>query len=268
MIQAVTCIQVTLLLWFAILHPVTSFSAPFPSPFPNSRPVTEDELVTMEKQTGQKSPCQAAIGVPVSCKCGHGYPQAFTLNPMPSTGRINSGLVKLTCPMLVNAIDELEDDGYIKEISKKLEANSEWQEQVKQVHEKHAHTRKQLITDDKLNILQDKLGERASLAFMESGVAASTIDSLDVKCLHAWYGDYLFTSPDKESKTSPLGEIIGDLLRSRGIDLAGSENCSSFCDPLSKTMVQPPNPRNKQRLKSRKEIARRKRKKENVGDEQ
>ena len=230
--------------------------------FPNSRPVTKDDLKSMERQTGQKSPCEAAIGVPSTCSCRHGFPQVFAMNPMPTTGRMNSGLVKLTCPLLVNALDALEDKGHIQNLSAELENRPNWQEQVKNTHVKHADVRKELVTDAQREVLRNKLGDRASSSFMESGVAGSTPDSLDVKCLHAWFGDFLFCSREEQQQSSPFGREIRNLLIESGTDITGTLTCHAKCDPTSISVASPPNPRNKQRLKTRKEIARRKRKKE------
>ncbi|CAN0270235.1 unnamed protein product, partial [Discosporangium mesarthrocarpum] len=44
----------------------------------------------------------------VSPPCRHGFPQAFGFYP--SSHRISSGLFRLSCPMLVQAIDTLEKE--------------------------------------------------------------------------------------------------------------------------------------------------------------
>lgn len=267
--------------------------------FPNSKQTTPEDLECMQRQTGQTAPVNAAIGIPSTCNCRHGFPQAFAMDPFPATGRINSGLVKLTCPHLVTAIDALEDDGFIQKLSSTLAVSEEWQSAAIQVHEKHARTRYDLLINDddeekdaQLDTLRSKLGDRAAKALMDSGVAGSTTNSLDVKCLHAWMGDHLFfrdeTVTDTDTETgvvrvvdvdeedsarsmssemevkhdSPIGQAVCDALKDRGIDVRGTDSCHLACNPQSTVLASPPNPRNKQRLRSRKEVARRKRRKQ------
>jgi len=250
--------------------------------FPNSKQTTPEHLDCMRRQTGQTAPVNAAIGVPSKCNCRHGFPQAFAMDPLPATGRINSGLVKLTCPHLVTAIDALEDDGFIQKLSTRLTENEDWQSAATIVHEKHSQTRYELINEeDKLDTVRSKLGDRAAKALMDSGVAGSTSTSLDVKCLHAWMGDHLFQGDDDEVEVdvdvdvedsismlhSPIGQAVCDALEGKGIDVKGTASCHIACNPQSTLIASPPNPRNKQRLRSRKEVARRKRRKqENEGD--
>lgn len=263
--------------------------------FPNSKQTTPEDLECMQRQTGQTAPVNAAIGIPSTCNCRHGFPQAFAMDPFPATGRINSGLVKLTCPHLVTAIDALEDDGFIQKLSSTLAENEEWQSAAIQVHEKHARTRYSLLINDdeeeeedtQLDTLRSKLGDRAAKALMDSGVAGSTTTSLDVKCLHAWMGDHLFfteaevvrvvdvedvdeeedctrsmSSKMEVQHDSPIGQAVCDALKDRGIDVRGTDSCHLACNPQSTVLASPPNPRNKQRLRSRKEVARRKRRKQ------
>ena len=83
------------------------------SVFPNSQDVTAKDIEVFIRQTGQTNPGNAAIGIPTNCQCQHNFPQVFTLDPLPNDRRMNSGLLKLSCPVLVRAIDQLEDEGYI-----------------------------------------------------------------------------------------------------------------------------------------------------------
>jgi hypothetical protein len=42
-------------------------------------------------------------------RCQHGFPQAFVFHPSKTT--FNSGLFRLSCPLLVKAVDEYEAQG-------------------------------------------------------------------------------------------------------------------------------------------------------------
>jgi hypothetical protein len=233
-----------------------------PTTFPNSVAVAPDDLLTLTRQTGQVSPSKAASGVPSFCHCRHGFAQAFALDPAPpSSGRMTSGLLKLSCPLLVRAVDELEDEGFIQQFNERVATNVELQAAILDAHQTHATARMQMIgqQEETLKTIEEKLGERGATAFMQAGVAAVSFDNVkDVKCLHAWLGDFLF----RGAEASPLGAMVAQELAQKGIDLTGNPACHTFCDPSSSVAVEPPKPRNKQRLKTGKEVARRKRKKE------
>ena len=115
--------------------------------FPSAIPVTEKDRLTMQRQTGQVAPSVAALGVPSTCQCQHGYPQVFLLNPLVGEKRMNSGLLKLTCPLLVNAIDQMEDDGYIADFTKQVESNEEWKESCQTRHQAHSNARKSILME-------------------------------------------------------------------------------------------------------------------------
>ena len=107
--------------------PVVEYSQRI-STFPNSISLNHDkdessiidDRKVFQRQTGQINPSKAAIGKPLKCKCKYGFPQVFVMDPM-YNNRINSGLLKLTCPLLVNAIDKLEDNGLINTINQRIQ---------------------------------------------------------------------------------------------------------------------------------------------------
>jgi hypothetical protein len=141
------------------------------------------------------------------------------------------------------------------------------QTSVQESHRTHATVRKQLIlSDDNINStttlqsLTGKLGETGAQAFLNSGIAGASIDKPDVKCLHAWLGDYLYRSTDNVLG----GEVAHMLEQERGIPMCGTADCHKFCNPTSTILVEPPVARNKQRLKTKKERTRRKRNKERM----
>ena len=68
------------------------------------------------------------------------------MDPIPSGGRrINSGLVKLSCPHLVRAVDELEDEGGIGMMNDMVGKSDELQQSVTLAHELHAKIRREMV---------------------------------------------------------------------------------------------------------------------------
>jgi len=233
--------------------------------FPQSRDITDSDVEVMRCQTGQVNPGEAALGVPSVCRCQHGFPQVFAMDPFPNSKRLNSGLVKLTCPLMVRAIDELEDHGVIGKINKVVsegsddERKSSLQASITESHLVHASVRNQLIaSQDEKDLIRAKLGDSHFAAFMSSGVAGASPDAVtDVKCLHAWFGDYLFRGPEE----SLVGALVANILRERGFTECGNADCRQYCDPSLEVRPKPPGPRNRQRKRTAKELARRRRSK-------
>jgi len=166
----------------------------------------------------------------------------------------------------VRAIDELEDNGFISQFNNLVSEGSNdtkesaLQSAIRDAHSVHASVRHRLIrSEEELDLIRAKLGEEHFLAFMSAGVAGASPDAVtDVKCLHAWLGDYLFRGPEK----SPIGTMVARILNERGVDDRGTIDCWQFCDPSNEVRPKPPEARNRNRKRTSKELARRRRLKE------
>lgn len=239
--------------------------------FPGSVPVNSTDIQTLLYQTKQENPANAVLGKPSTCLCRHGFTQAFSLDPIPfSQNRLNSGLLKLTCPLLVQRIDSLEDDGFMEQINSKLKEEaltlhldkrsvSLLADFVDHAHKIHSASREALLftSPDSFDstgcspyqAIEKKLGNQGAQYFMEAGVAGANPSSgkLDVKCLHAWMADYLFRAVTDDlfafsesddsnsgvSKDHPIGELIKDALLNSGVDITGTDNCHQVCSGLN-----------------------------------
>ena len=71
-------------------------------------PTSEERQSVEERQLGHRA--ENFIGVPSTSKCRHGWPQAVLFRPV-GTRRPVSGIMRLTCPFLVQAIDTFEAEG-------------------------------------------------------------------------------------------------------------------------------------------------------------
>jgi hypothetical protein len=267
--------------------------------FPGALPIEATDAQTFKHQTNQASPVAALLGKPASCLCAHGFPQAFSLDPIPlSTNRLNSGLLKLTCPLLVGAIDSLEDDGSIDEINMILQNEistgddgTTLVECMNEAHLVHSASRKQLLelpndTSERAEkpqhmlMIESKLGKQGAEHFLRAGVAGAnrSTEKADLKCLHAWMADYMFRTVvdnsteigDGMTKHHPIGELIIDTLSKRGINIHGTDNCHMVCSGVNNCVtsevghtVTVPTPRNKQRKRKVKGTERKRRIKHN-----
>ena len=91
-------------------------------------PSAADLEVLEKRQLGHKSSSILGCGM----RCKHGFPQAFAFDPLtrapwmvngaelPRKSKLESGLFRLSCPMLVRAIDEWEGEGAVRAINDEL----------------------------------------------------------------------------------------------------------------------------------------------------
>lgn len=82
-------------------------------------PTVEDLRCIEERQLRHKAGDVVAVSPP----CRHGFPQAFAFHPVGY--KISSGLFRLSCPLLVKAIDKLEEDGGLEDVNDQLEVDAE-----------------------------------------------------------------------------------------------------------------------------------------------
>uniref|UniRef100_A0A7S4RU17 Uncharacterized protein n=1 Tax=Ditylum brightwellii TaxID=49249 RepID=A0A7S4RU17_9STRA len=249
--------------------PTSSSSSPLTEQyFPGSKSITPDDLRALSRQLGtHRSVAQASIGVPSNCKCQYNYPQAFLLDPIPpprtehALQRMSSSLLKLTCPLLVEAIDELEDEGGIEQLNQKLLSegesgddnnekgreivegknksssnNSRWVEAAIHANKVHASSRNEILMhkfnnnkEDMDLALHSKLGERGAVYFKTAGVAGMTSTTTtvkDLKCLHAHVADTLF----RGDADAPIGSKV---LQNLNVPVEGANDCWKRCCPPS-----------------------------------
>lgn len=82
--------------------------------FDPDEPSAGDLRCVKERQLRHK-----AQVVGVSPRCRHGFPQAFVFDPVGY--KISSGLFRLSCPLLVKAVDQLEAEGGVETVNARLE---------------------------------------------------------------------------------------------------------------------------------------------------
>lgn len=212
------------------------------------RPTAEDVRIVEERHLGNPINMLA-----VGMRCKHGCPQAFAFDSMSRAGAvyrgpgsaprvkeralpIEAGLFRLTCPMLVNAIDEWEREGAVRQLNAQVAADGTGAlpAALKEAHRKHAAARMTLFGAR----LEARLDEAPPDSFARSpegaavldhivgsGIAGQTQDKEDVKCLHAQTADYLCRNGD-----NAIGALILDGLEARGVDVRGDAECHNQCN--------------------------------------
>lgn len=163
--------------------------------------------------------------VSVASKCKYGFPQAYTLRPVNvRTSSVFSGNLRLTCPHLVKAIDEWEDDGGIEQVNEDMKNNAELRSSFSAVNQFWNEVKLEMMSPTDHDIVKQRLGD-GYRHFVESGIIGISKDKEhDVKCLHAVVADYILRN--RTSNTSEginrIGEHVMEKLTQRGVNITGS----------------------------------------------
>eukprot|EP00591_Stephanopyxis_turris_P001573 CAMPEP_0195512702 /NCGR_PEP_ID=MMETSP0794_2-20130614/4572_1 /TAXON_ID=515487 /ORGANISM="Stephanopyxis turris, Strain CCMP 815" /LENGTH=286 /DNA_ID=CAMNT_0040640549 /DNA_START=135 /DNA_END=995 /DNA_ORIENTATION=- len=164
----------------------------------------------------------------VGCRCTHGFPQAFGFHPIER--KVSSGLFRLSCPLLVKAIDEWERQGGVREMSDLVRASPDLREDFEKTLQRTAAVRRSVVDSfpGGLEKVQSKLGDNSE-RYLSSGIAGISQGQVDdVKCLHAHAADHL----SRSDGGNDIGkEVLRRLREDRGVSVYGDRDCWKQCDP-------------------------------------
>merc|ERR1712151_24821 len=135
---------------------------------------------------------------------------------------------RLTCPLLVKAIDKLEKGGAMERYNERLAPGEDWEGKLNQINEAHRLLRLELIGDrsEELAEVQQLLGEDAFAIAMRSGLASLRPEAKpDVKCLHAQVADELVRDGG-----NPIAQQVLRDIEDQGVPVDGSEECCDNCN--------------------------------------
>lgn len=178
-------------------------------------------------------PVTNIIGVEKN-RCKYGFPRAFMQYPVnvgiQSGGnfyaqQFSSGMVRLSCPHLVKAVDAFEMDedkrvGAIKVFNAKLTSDSndgaDLRSNFLQTNTAWKEIRQDAVSVDDVALMNKVLGEKGATNLLYSGIIGITANKVDdVKCLHAHISDYLLRGSNEIGKQALMQ------LDQAGVDTAG-----------------------------------------------
>lgn len=141
----------------------------------------------------------------VESYCQYGYPKVIQVYPLLREGERFEPfptLFWLTCPILVEQISRLEEQGLISQLEKEIAANAPLRAAYEQDHERYAAERLSLLqSEDK-----DFLEAHGLIATLRERGIAGIEDKRFVKCLHAHYAHHL-------ARGSVLGRLLDERFR-------------------------------------------------------
>ncbi|CAM9959165.1 unnamed protein product [Ectocarpus sp. 4 AP-2014] len=189
-------------------------------------PATEGDLRCIEERQLRHKAGASSRSMGVSPNpCRHGFPQAFAFDPCGH--KVSSGLFRLSCPLLVQAIDLLEDEGGIEDVNARLANEEGLREDFMAVNLAHGMLRRRLVTPDKLGMVEETIGKEGAERFLDSGITGVTPGKVrDAKCLHAHVADALM----RGRSANAIGRATLELLEARGVRTDGGDRCSEQCN--------------------------------------
>jgi hypothetical protein len=108
--------------------------------------------------------------------CKYGHPQAIVQYPVDiSTGAIQSGMLRLTCPNLVKAIDEYEGVGAVKTFNDEVATREDISKNFDRVNRDWKDIRDQYTTKEEKQFVISKLGDDGD-NFLSSGIIGVPLD--------------------------------------------------------------------------------------------
>lgn len=127
-----------------------------------------------------------------SLKCKYGFPQAFVRYPF--TPKISSGMIRLSCPLLVKAIDVYEANNGINKLNELVHQNHSIQSSFHKVNIRWKNIKNTFVSTEQKEMLVSKMGSHSANSFLNSGIIGiSENKTNDVKCVHAQVADYLLS---------------------------------------------------------------------------
>ena len=191
-------------------------------------PTAEDVRVIEERQLGHRMSNIVGVGG----RCKHGYPQAFAFDPIDRVkhkngkwhhrkSRIEGGMFRLSCPLLVKAVDEWEAQGAVREVNAEVEASvagpqPDLVKMLDEAHAAHAAARHVIIGERLSQLMRDAEADgpqqlKTVRHVLSSGVAGQTRSKADIKCVHAQLADGLC-----RSNSNDVANVLMDRLTERG----------------------------------------------------
>eukprot|EP00434_Breviolum_minutum_P040587 symbB.v1.2.036067.t1/scaffold5008.1/size31855/1 len=167
-------------------------------------------------------------------RCRHGWPQVLVTDPVWPGHRMGD-LVRLTCPLLVSAIDRYEKQGAIRGYNERVSDDPAWRQELHQAHLSHRDLRRELLAKvppEEMAQVRANMGSQTVDLVMETGIASMRFDAncSDVKCLHAQVADELSRGGNAIGR-----QVLRDLAEA-GVEIEGSDQCCDHCNvhlPLS-----------------------------------
>eukprot|EP00440_Ansanella_granifera_P032980 gb/GFBE01035778.1/.p1 GENE.gb/GFBE01035778.1/~~gb/GFBE01035778.1/.p1 ORF type:complete len:312 (+),score=56.38 gb/GFBE01035778.1/:1-936(+) len=210
-----------------------------PLPFAAMSPMSDADLECIQQRHFFQKPAESGDSkgfarqiVGAGKRCRHGWPQAIMYDPLYREKKGKhfrlGDITRLTCPLLVTAIDKLEKGGAMEQYNERLGKGAEWEGQLEQVNEAHRVLRLKLIGDrtEELEDAKVLLGEEAFAIAMRSGLASLRPEAKpDVKCLHAQVADELIRDGNNKIAQQALRDI-----EDQGTPIHGSDECCDNCN--------------------------------------
>lgn len=162
----------------------------------NFKNVKTKEKRIIEQQLGREP--ENLLGIAQFCPFGH--PLVIITHPFSKEKGVFPTTFWLSCPFWVKEISRLEDEGWVKKLSRKLKNDNDFEEKLFRSHEMYAQKRYELLEKKEIKNIKDISSDILEV-IKNSGIAGIR-NKQGIKCLHAHVADYLING------INPAGKLI------------------------------------------------------------
>lgn len=147
--------------------------AGLPALVPPLSELTEADAACIEQRHLFLRPQQRwASALGAGRRCRHGWPQVVLMDPIWPEQRLGD-LMRLTCPLLVEALDAYERQGGIRGYNARCANSSFWRGALHEAHVAHRALRLELLEgrSEELRRVKDTMGEEVVDLVLTTGIA-------------------------------------------------------------------------------------------------
>jgi hypothetical protein len=154
-------------------------------------------------------------------RCRHGRCRAFFRFPVGVSGTVDSGMVRLSCPYLVQAVDRMEAEGFINLLNEEVKSDPKRLKSFLDANKEFSKIRHTITGPSERAMVVHHLGQEAANAFFSSGIVGVSSDKAnDIKCMHAHLADGILRGFGKNLVATRIAELLSE----RGISINGGES--------------------------------------------
>ncbi len=181
--------------------------------------INEKELKILKNQLDREPENVNKIEV----YCDKNRPMVLSTLPFRKGKQVLPTLYWLSCPFLVKKISKLEDQGFIKKLTKKVQLDPCFKKKLKKAHKIYAAKRFSLLSCRQIKEIK-KISDDILDVIKNSGVGGIR-EKEGVKCLHTHLADYLV------NLQNPVGKIVDNTLAElRYNNKWEVEDCEDCCN--------------------------------------
>ncbi|MFW6308574.1 MAG: DUF501 domain-containing protein [bacterium] len=156
--------------------------------------ITKKDKMIIKKQLDKEPENLRAVAL----RCPQGNPVVLKTSPFSEKNGVFPTIYWLSCPFYGQHVSRLEDQGLVKNLTKKLQQDPEFALRLKEAHNRYARERFNLLNQEQIAKIK-KISLDILVVLKNSGVGGIR-DKKGIKCLHTHLADFLVNGQNPVGK--------------------------------------------------------------------